>query len=382
VQGGGNGGRRRAVAPGARAARSPSPQLLEAAELRLGRAVTPGEANRRREGRGARRPEDRSRTTVIATLSRPGRPGGRPLRGTPVALVGPLRGRPTRSLRRNSSKRPSSVSAGRSRPAKRTADAKTRSEETRGPVTHHRDRDALAPRPTGRSAASRTPVALVGRFEDARRAPFAATPRSGRAPSRPGGHARRSEPQTRRRGARRPEDRSRTTVIATLSRPGRPGGRPLRGRPSRSPSPRFLEAAELRLGRAVTPGEANRRREDEERGDPRTGHATLRDSDALAPRPTGRSAASRNTRRARRPLRGRPSRSNPRTGHAPPRSRRSRAPADREVGRFEEHPSRFPSPQFLEAAELRLGRAVTPGEANRRREDEERGDPRTGHAPP
>jgi hypothetical protein len=130
-------------------------------------------------------------------------------------------------------------------------------------AAHRRDRDALASRPTGRSAASRKGrgrAAVGGTACQASRldahlsparcarhpASTRTSPRSGRAPARPGGHARRSAPQTwsEERGARseergaRSEERGargrrigqRTAAIATLSRPGRPGGRPLRGR--------------------------------------------------------------------------------------------------------------------------------------------------------
>jgi hypothetical protein len=334
----------------------------------------------RNEERGGRRIGQR--TAAIATLSRPGRPGGRPLRGravdgrqwaarrarhpasTRTSLRHGVPGIPPR--RAPLSKRPSSCSAGRSRPAKRTADVE-------------------------RGAGARS----------------------------------------EERGGRRIGQR--TAAIATLSRPGRPGGRPLRGRAvdgrqwaarcARHPASTRtslrhgvpgtrLDAHLSRSGRAParpggTPGESapqtwseERGARSEERGARRTTDraAHRRDRDALASRPTGRSAASRKgrgraavggtvcqasrldahlsparcarhpastrtsldavcqasrldahlSRSGRAPARpgGHARRSAPQTwseeddgsGSAPPRSRRSRVPADREVGRFEEGP--------------------------------------------
>jgi hypothetical protein len=327
----------------------------------------------RNEERGGRRIGQR--TAAIATLSRPGRPGGRPLRGravdgrqwaarrarhpasTRTSLRHGVPGIPPR--RAPLSKRPSSCSAGRSRPAKRTADVE-------------------------RGAGARS----------------------------------------EERGGRRIGQR--TAAIATLSRPGRPGGRPLRGRAvdgrqwaarcARHPASTRtslrhgvpgtrLDAHLSRSGRAParpggTPGESAPQTWSEERGARRTTDraAHRRDRDALASRPTGRSAASRKgrgraavggtvcqasrldahlsparcarhpastrtsldavcqasrldahlSRSGRAPARpgGHARRSAPQTwseeddgsGSAPPRSRRSRVPADREVGRFEEGP--------------------------------------------
>jgi hypothetical protein len=235
---------------------------------------------------------------------------------------------------------------------------------------------ALALRPTGRSAASRkrrpTP-------------PEPHPPRSGRAPARPGRRAaalsrdlacRRCPPRDRgpadrevgrfeeattrpsraSPSSKRPSSCSAGTprcgaiagscvpaMLATCSRSGRPGGRPLRGsNDAPLPSLTLLEAAELLLGR-----DAALRRY---RGILRAGDARH----VIVVRPTGRSAASRKRRRAP------PAPHPPRSGRAPARpgrraaapsrdlacrrcSRRARAPADREVGRFEEattHPSR------------------------------------------
>jgi hypothetical protein len=151
-------------------------------------------------------------------------------------------------------KRPSSCSAGNG---------------TNRPPSHEpRDlagRHALALRPTGRSAASRThPRAL--------HAPL----RNGRAPARP---------ETVRTDHRRTSHA--TSPVATRSRSGRPGGRPLRG-PTPARSTLLFETAELLLGR--------------KRYEPTT------------------------VARATRPR----------------RSPRARAPADREVGRFEDPPPRAP----------------------------------------
>jgi hypothetical protein len=357
----------------ARCARHPASTRtsLEAAELLLGRAVTPGEAHRRRGARSEERGGRRigQRTAAIATLSRPGRPGGRPLRGravdgrqwaarrarhpasTRTSLRHGVPGIPPR--RAPLSKRPSSCSAGRSRPAKRTADVErgARSEE-RGARSEEDDGSGSAP---PRSRRSRVPADReVGRFEEGpwtggsgrhgvpgippRLAPLSGTlcqasrldahlSRSGRAPARPGGHARRERTAGVEREARsektRNEERGgrrigqRTAAIATLSRPGRPGGRPLRGRAvdgrqwaarcARHPASTrtSLEAAELLLGRAVTPGESAPQAWSVKRGARRRGTRSEEDDGS---------------------------------GSAPPRSRRSRVPADREVGRFEEGP--------------------------------------------
>jgi hypothetical protein len=140
-----------------------------------------------------------------------------------------------------------------------------------------------------------------------------------------------------------PATGSRPTAPPSRSRSARPGGRPLRGSDDPPlPSLTLLEAAELLLGR-----DAALRRY---RGILRAGDARH----VIVVRPTGRSAASRKRRRAP------PAPHPPRSGRAPARpgrraaapsrdlacrrcSRRARAPADREVGRFEEattHPSR------------------------------------------
>jgi hypothetical protein len=232
--------------------------------------------------------------------------------------------------------------------------------------------------------------------------------RSGRAPARPGGHARRERTadvergaRSEERGARRTTDRaahrrdrdalaSRPTGRSAASRKGR--GRAAVGgtacqasrldahlspaRCARHPASTrtSLEAAELLLGRAVTPGEAHRRRgaarrgrrEDEERGARRTTDraAHRRDRDALASRPTGRSAASRKGR-GREAVGGTVCQASRLDAHLSP-ARCARHPASTRTS--------------LEAAELLLGRAVTPGEAHRRRgaRSEERGDEERG----
>jgi hypothetical protein len=269
----------------ARCARHPASTRtsLEAAELLLGRAVTPGEAHRRRGARSEERGGRRigQRTAAIATLSRPGRPGGRPLRGravdgrqwaarrarhpasTRTSLRHGVPGIPPR--RAPLSKRPSSCSAGRSRPAKRTADVErgARSEErgarrTTDRAAHRRDRDALASRPTGRSAASR-------------------------------------------------KGRGRAAVGGTVCQASRLDSHLSPARCARHPASTrtSLEAAELLLGRAVTPGESAPQAWSVKRGARRRGTRSEEDDGS---------------------------------GSAPPRSRRSRVPADREVGRFEEGP--------------------------------------------
>jgi hypothetical protein len=403
-----------------RASLQPAPRAPGPAPLRRGRAPARPETARTDDIAPATRP------SPIATRSRPGRPGGRPLRGWGLVAARPARSRP-----RFSSTRPSSCSAGNgsnrrhrtshatladrdalaSRPTGGSAASRMgpRCSAPRAlqapllfdaaelllgrkrhePTTSHEPRDladrpALASRPTGRSAASRKgsrcslPSALpaplrsgraparpetaraddiaratrprrsrrarvpadrgVGRFEErvslqpAPRAPRFSSKRPSSCsagngtsrrhrtshatspivppsrPGRPGGRPLRGWGLVAARPARsRPRFSSKrpsscsagngtsrrhrtshaTPPIATRSRPGRPGGRPLRGkglvaaRPARS-RPRFSS----KRPSSCSAGNGSNRRH-------RTSHATLADRHATASRPTGRSAASR-----------------------------------------------------------------------------------------
>jgi hypothetical protein len=196
------------------------------------------------------------RTTTRPRRSRalrPGRPGGRPLRGGPGAGAGP------------SSKRPSSCSAGTARAA---------------PSTGH----VAGDRARARAPADRE----VGRFEEAR-PPRAIHPPSKRPSSCSAG--------TPRCGASRDHAAG---AIATCRAPAdREVGRfeeATRACPARSPL--LFEAAELLLGRG--------------RHEPTTSHEPRDPADrhAIAIRSTGRSAASRKGRPDRqRPTGVRPRRS-------------------------------------------------------------------------
>jgi hypothetical protein len=178
-----------------------------------------------------------------------------------------------------------------------------REDEGRGGTADPARAAAIAPRSrSGRPGRCRFEEWGLARAGALGRALF----RSGRAPSRPGGHARRREPPgdgDRRRedeGRGGPADRISAAAIATRSRSGRPGGRPLRGMGPRS------------------------------RGRSRACHGPLpkRPSSVSA----GRSRPATRTARRRGPQTGaRGGEEEPRIRHAPPRSRRARAPADREV---------------------------------------------------
>jgi hypothetical protein len=381
--------------------------------LRSGRAPSrPGGHARRsgpreddeREGRGPRRSEiDRASPRSRRSGGPADREVGRFEEWRAVHPPGrappPKRPRPHRATHALRSGRAPSRPGGH---ARRSGPRGDDEREGRGPRRSEIDRVSPRSRRSGGPADRE-----VGRFEEWRavhppgRAPLPKRPRphrathalrSGRAPSRPGGHARRSGPreddEREGRGPRRSEiDR----VSPRSRRSGGPADRevgrfeewravhpPGRAPPLKRPRPHRATHA-LRSGRAPSrPGGHARRsgpREDDEREGrgPRRSEIDRvwprsRRSGGPADREVGRFEEWRAVHPGRAPplKRPRPHRATHalRSGRAPGpetaravrrrcRSRRSRVPADREVGRFEEGPRCSPAPRAPRSSSIR-----------------------------